>query len=85
MNERSQALQALDELKALSKQKYVSPNSFAVVYIGLSEKDQALVWLEKAYEDRSLSLAYLKANPVWDPLRSDPPFQDLLRRIGLPP
>jgi len=41
--------------------------------------------LEKAYEDRSLSLAYLKVSPIWDPLRSDPRFQDLLRRIGLPP
>jgi hypothetical protein len=51
---------------------------------GLGENDQALNWLEKAYEERFNRLAYLRRKPVWDPLRSDPRFVDLLRRINLP-
>ncbi len=83
--ERTQALRVLGRLRALSKQRYVSSLSFALVYAGLGEKDQAFVWLEKAYEERSSPLYMLKVDPKWDPLRSDPRFNDLLRRIGLPP
>ncbi len=85
LNERSQALRALDELRALSKQRYVSSASFAVVYMGLGDKDQTFTWLEKAYEERFSRLPMLKIEPIWDPLRSDPRFQDLLHRVGLPP
>jgi hypothetical protein len=74
----------LDELKGLSKERYVPAFSFAVIYLGLGEKDQAFAWLEKAYEDRSSLILFLKGDPIWDPLRSDPRFADLLRRIGLP-
>ena len=74
----------LEELGALSKQRYVSSYYFAVVYAGLGETDQAFAWLEKAYEERSGLLPHLKVNPVWDPLRSAPRFVDLLRRIGFP-
>ena len=84
LGERSQALRILDELKGVSKQEYVSAYSFAVIYLGLGEKDQAFAWLEKAYEERSFLLPYLKVDPIWDPLRSDPRFADLVRRIGLP-
>jgi hypothetical protein len=84
LGERIQALRILDELKGASKQEYVSAYSFAVIYLGLGEKDQAFAWLEKAYEQRSFLLAYLKVDPIWDPLRSDPRFADLVRRIGLP-
>ena len=87
LGERSQALRMLDEFKAKSKQKSASGDSFssdfAVIYLGLGEKDQAFAWLEKAYEERSLIfLSNLKVDPLWDPLRSDPRFTDLLRRIG---
>jgi serine/threonine-protein kinase len=85
LNERSQALWGLDELRALSKQRYVPSAGFALVYMGLGDKDQAFAWLEKAYEERSRILPMLKMDPLWDPLRSDLRFQDLLRRIGLPP
>jgi serine/threonine protein kinase/Tfp pilus assembly protein PilF len=89
LGERSQALRILDELKASSKQKAAAGYSFcfdfAVIYLGLGEKDQAFVWLEKAYEDRELiSLTTLKLDSMWDPLRSDPRFADLLRRISPP-
>jgi serine/threonine-protein kinase len=85
LNERDQALRVLDELRALSKQRYVSAASFALVYLGLGDKDQAFAWLEKAYEEHAYSLAFLKASPTFDPLRSDPRYADLLRRVGLPP
>ena len=79
--ERSQALQLLDELRALSKQRYVSSYAFALVYAGLGEKDETFAWLEKAYEERSGSLPYLKVNPTWDPLRSDPRFEALVAKV----
>lgn len=82
--ERSEALRLLNELSALSKQRYVSSYYFAVAYAGLGENDQAFAWLEKAYDERSGFLPLLKVNPIWDPLRSDPRFVDLLRRVGLP-
>ena len=83
--ERSRALQVLEELKAVSKQKYVYSVGFARVYAGLGDKEQAFAWLEQAYEERSSALYFLKVDPIWDPLRSDPRFNDLLRRIGLSP
>jgi hypothetical protein len=81
LKERGEALGALDQLMVLSNQRYVSAGSFALVYIGLGEKDQAFAWLEKAYEDRSGALPLLKVNPIWDPLRSDPRFEALVARI----
>jgi TolB-like protein/Tfp pilus assembly protein PilF len=85
LGERSQALRMLEQLEAASKERYTPAFSFAVVYAGLGEKDQAFAWLEKAYGERTSRLGYLKVEPLWDPLRSDPRFADLVRRIGLPP
>jgi len=85
LGERSQALRVLRQLEAASKQSYTPAFSFAVVYAGLGEKDQAFAWLEKAYGERTSRLGYLKVEPLWDPLRTDPRFAGLVRRIGLPP
>ena len=85
LGERSQALRILDQLEAASKERYTPAFSFAVVCAGLGEEDQAFAWLEKAYGERTSRLGYLKVEPLWDPLRSDPRFADLVRRIGLPP
>jgi len=85
LGQRSQAFRVLEQLRAASKQKYVPALSLAIVYVGLGEKEQAFLWLEKAYDERTNSLAYLKVQATWDPLRSDPRFADLVRRIGLPP
>ena len=85
LGERSQALRMLEQLEATSKERYTPAFSFAVVYAGLGEKDQAFAWLEKAYGERTSRLGYLKVEPLWDPLRPDPRFADLVRRIGLPP
>jgi TolB-like protein len=63
---------------------YVDPSMVAEFYGRLGEQDTMFEWLEKAYEARDGGLTFLKADPQWDPWRSDPRFQDLLRRIGFP-
>jgi len=83
--QKSKALRVLAELQALSRRRYVNPVDFAILYTGLGEKEQAFAWLEKAYQERADRLAFLKAEPKFDPLRSDPRYADLLRRIGLAP
>jgi Tfp pilus assembly protein PilF len=85
LGERSQALQLLKELKATSKKSFVPAFFFALVYAGLEDKDQAFAWLEKAYDERFTRFAYLKLEALWDPLRADHRFSDLLRRVGMPP
>jgi hypothetical protein len=55
-----------------------------VIHIGLGENDPAFDWLQRAYEDRSAWLVNLKVDPFFDPIRSDPKFVDLARRVGLP-
>jgi hypothetical protein len=84
---RPDALKLLNELNQLSREKFVPADAMAQVYVGLGDKDKAFEWLEKGYERRSLGLAGvdLKVDPVWDPLRSDPRFADLLRRMNLQP
>jgi TolB-like protein/Tfp pilus assembly protein PilF len=79
--DRDRALRLLGELTALSKQRFVSSYIFALVYFGLGQKDETFTWLEKAYEERSGALPYLKVNPTWDPLRSDPRFEALVTKV----
>jgi TolB-like protein len=62
-----------------------APYSIARIHAKLGQKDEALVWLEKAYKEHSWAMCQLKVLPDWDPLRSDPRFQDLLRRMKFPP
>jgi len=81
---RHEARKILDKLNELSKHRYVSPYFIAAVYTGLGDKENALEWLEKAYQDHSGWLAYIKMQPEFAPLRSDPRFQDLLRRMNFP-
>ena len=80
---RVDAMKILESLNEQSKQSYVSPYDRAVIYAGLGEKDQAFEWLNKAYEERSSYLVFLKVEPIWDSLRSDRRFVDLLRRMRL--
>ena len=81
--ERGQALKILNELNDLSKHRYVSSKLRAVIHTGLGDNDQAFEWLESAYQEHDVQLLPIKVNPVWDPLRSDPRFQDLLKKMGL--
>ena len=78
------ARRTLDQLTSASAQRYTPAYAFAVVHVGLGEHDQAMAWLEKAYAECFIRLAYLRREAIWDPLRPDPRFQDLARRIGLP-
>lgn len=81
---RAEAQKVIADLQETARRRYVSPYDVATIYAGLDDKEQALVWLEKAYEDRSGWLAWwLKVDPKFDMLRSDPRFHNLLQRIGL--
>jgi len=82
---RAEARKVLEELSERAKREYISPYFVATIYAGLGNKDQAFAWLEKAAEDRAIEMVYLKAEPKFDALRSDPRFQDLLRRMNFPP
>ena len=74
----------LDFSRERAKREYVEPSQFARIYAYLGEKDEAFEWLEKAFEERA-DLRGLKVSPDFDPLRDDPRFQDLLRRMNLEP
>jgi serine/threonine protein kinase/Tfp pilus assembly protein PilF len=78
------AIQILDELTKLARQKYVASYYLAGIHIGLGEDDLALEYLQKSFEEHSHWLIYLHMDPGMDSLRSNPRFQDLLRRVGLP-
>jgi serine/threonine-protein kinase len=79
-----EAYKVLDELNGLSGRMYVSPYYRAEIHAGLGERKEALAWLEKAYEERANLLVFLQVEPRLDPLRDDPQFQDLLRRMNFP-
>src|ERR1043166_3111980 len=81
---KDEARKLLAELKEQSKRRYVAPYWIAMIHAGLDEKDEAFAWLEKAYQERSWFLVWIKMDPQVDSLRSDSRFTDLLRRIGLP-
>jgi DNA-binding winged helix-turn-helix (wHTH) protein len=80
---RGEALETLGALKRLAKERYVTPYGVALVHAGLGEKDQALVWLDRALEDRSHWLVWLKLDPRLDTLRSDHRYRSLLLSVGL--
>jgi tetratricopeptide (TPR) repeat protein len=84
LGRKAETYNVLEELKRQSKLRYVSPYFIAVIYAGLEEKDRAFEWLETTYAERHPYLALLKVEPVFDPLRSDPRFQSLLRRMNFP-
>ena len=81
----NEAHRLLDELKKLQVERHVSPFEVAIIHVGLGEKDDALLWLDKGYEERGEDLVTLKVDPKFDNLRADPRFQELLRRVGFPP
>jgi len=82
---RGEALKILGKLKELSKRQYFSPYLLARIYVGLGEKEEAFAWLQKAADVHDGEMIGLKVEPELDPLRSDPRFQALLRRMNFPP
>ena len=81
--DREKARQTLSDVLALSKRRYVPPFDIAVICTGLDDKERALEWLEKALDERSLEMIFLKVDPRFDRLHADPRFAGLLRRMGL--
>ncbi len=81
---RDDARRLLIELRERSKRESIPANLIVSVYAGLGQKDQAFAWLEKAYQEREPGLVMLKVIPPYDPLRDDPRFQSLLRRMNFP-
>jgi hypothetical protein len=73
----------LDEMRGLSRQRYVPPEFIAIVYEGLGRRESALQWFEKAYSERSIH-SFILPDPRLDRIRAEPRFRDLMRRMGLP-
>jgi serine/threonine protein kinase/Tfp pilus assembly protein PilF/TolB-like protein len=80
--DREKSLEMLVQLQALAEQRPVVPTSFAIIFAGLGDRDHAFASLQKAYEDHTLDL-FIKVSLLYDPLRSDPRFADLLRKVHL--
>jgi TolB-like protein/DNA-binding winged helix-turn-helix (wHTH) protein/Tfp pilus assembly protein PilF len=76
------ARRMLHELESLSRRTYSAPFQSAMIHVGLGDHDRAFALLEKAYEARSWYLTWLKVEPTLDPLRKDPRYADLMRRVG---
>lgn len=84
LGEQSQALQKIEELKTISKTGFVPGFFYALVYAGLGDMDRAFSWLEKSCDERFVRLVYLRVEAIWDPIRSDPRFAEIVRRVGIP-
>ncbi len=81
--QQEKARQALQKLEQLNRRRPIDPGSILIAHVGMGNKEAAFSWFEKAYTARSAALSSLKVNPIYDPLRDDPRFRDLLRRAGL--
>ena len=81
---RGEALKLIDELKARARQHHITGFLFAQAYTGLGEKDEAMAWLDRAYEEHDQDMVDIKAYPGWDTLHSEPRFQALVRRMNFP-
>jgi TolB-like protein/DNA-binding winged helix-turn-helix (wHTH) protein len=78
------ARRELSKLQAAAAKRYIPPSYFAILWMGLGDNKQALTWLDRGYKDRSEHMLYLGLEPLVDPLRADPAFVSLLKRVGLP-
>jgi len=77
------AKHALNMLEKVTRERHLDPAPLVSAYVASGNKQQAFMWLEKAYSERSTILTSLKVNPFYDPLRNDRRFVDLERRVGL--
>ncbi len=82
LGERDEARKILDQMQQLATRRYVPAYGFALVHMALGEKDNALEWLERSYHDRDgFEIAFIKVDPMLDPLRGDPRFEALVQKI----
>ena len=82
--ERDKARALLDELHGMGSNRYIPPSWFALIHMNLGEMDRAFEWLDRALEARALYLLHLKVSPLYDPVRGDPRYQDLVLRMNFP-
>ena len=80
---KQKALSLLEGLNEAAKQGYVAPISWVMLYLGVGDQEQAFAWLQRAAEARDVLLCYLKVGPIYDSIREDPRYADLLQRVGL--
>jgi len=80
----AEARELVDQMIKARGERYVSAGHIAVVFHALGDREQTLNWLERAFAEHDSWLIFLKADPKWNSLRSDPKFQELVRRVGLP-
>ncbi len=80
----SEAVEVLSEMEEMAREKYVSAYYFAILYLGFGDKDRVFEWLDKACEERSGFLVFLEVEPIFDGLREDQRFLNLLKRVGIP-
>jgi tetratricopeptide (TPR) repeat protein len=85
MGRLADAKHSLNSLLTLNRRQPADAALVARAYLGIDNKELALLWLEKAYAQRSYSMTALKVDPIYDPLRNEPRFQELLQRVGLAP
>jgi tetratricopeptide (TPR) repeat protein len=78
----NKAREVLQDLASRSQQPYVPAYAIALVYAGLRERDNSIKWLQKAFEDRSTSMAFVKLDPELSVLHSDPQFEQLAQRVN---
>jgi len=83
MGNRAAAQKTVDAMTELQKRRFVSEHDFAMAYSGW-DREETLRWFEKAYEGRAGLLVYANVDAVWDGVRSEPRFQEMVRRIGIP-
>ena len=83
LNKRDEAQKIIAELKTRAAQEYIDETFIVYILIALGEKDQAFTWMEKGYQSRASSLPWMIMEPKFDPVRSDPRFDELLHRMGL--
>lgn len=72
----------LNKLLAMSQERTIPPSTFAQIYYSVGETDKALDWLEKAYAERDPKMTFLKVGPYWNPMRSEPRFIELMRKMN---
>ena len=79
-----EAAEALQRFLLLAEREYVPPVMMVLAFIAGGDFDNSIKWLERAFEIRSLQMPSLKVDPDYDPIRNDPRFQDILRRMKFP-
>ena len=84
MGRRDEALKLLEQLDALNAKGVFTSYQHALIYVGIGDRGNALIWLQRAYDDRANGVVWLLKDPRWDPMRGDPGFEAIVTRVGFP-